>query len=129
MPRRLNAAKIALEMIDARERPAVERALDETLRGERPFLRVQCRVRTQGGELKWIETHARVMRRGADGSALRLTGTCADITDRKDFEVRQAEFMATDRAKAQMSRYIIRRFGRPEDIAAMVTYLASPAAR
>jgi NAD(P)-dependent dehydrogenase (short-subunit alcohol dehydrogenase family) len=40
----------------------------------------------------------------------------------------EAEFMATDRAKAQMSRYIIRRFGRPEDIAAMVAYLASSAA-
>lgn len=40
----------------------------------------------------------------------------------------EAEFMATDRAKAQMSRYIIRRFGRPDDIAAMVAYLASSAA-
>jgi PAS domain S-box-containing protein len=84
-----------LETVDPRERPAVERVLDETVRGERPFLRVQCRVRTQAGGLKWIETHARVMRRGPDGNALRLTGTCADITDRKDFEARQAEFMAT----------------------------------
>jgi PAS domain S-box-containing protein len=84
-----------LELIDPCERPVVERALEETLRGERPFLRTQCRVRTQSGELKWIEAHAKVMRRAADGRPLRLTGTCADITDRKDFETRQAEFMAT----------------------------------
>jgi 3-oxoacyl-[acyl-carrier protein] reductase len=41
---------------------------------------------------------------------------------------REAEYLSSDRAKAQLSRYIIRRFGKPEDIAAMVTYLVSPAA-
>jgi signal transduction histidine kinase len=45
--------------------------------------------------LKWVETHARVMERGEHGKPLRVTGTCADITDRKNFEARQAEFMAT----------------------------------
>jgi PAS domain S-box-containing protein len=84
-----------LELIDARERPALERALDEMLGGQRPFLRAQCRVRTQSGELKWVEAHAKVMRWAPDGKPLRVAGTCADITDRKDFETRQAEFMAT----------------------------------
>jgi PAS domain S-box-containing protein len=84
-----------LELIDARDRPAVETALEETLRGERPFLRSQCRVRTQSGELKWIEAHAKVMCRDSDGKPLRVAGTCGDITDRKDFEARQAGFMAT----------------------------------
>jgi PAS domain S-box-containing protein len=84
-----------LELVDARERAALERSLDEMLRGERAFLRAQCRIRTQSGELKWIEAHAKVMRAGSDGKPLRVAGTCADITDRKDFEVRQTEFMAT----------------------------------
>ena len=91
----VTTARALLELVDPRERPAVEHALDETLRGERPFLRAQCRVRTQSGELKWIEAHAKVMRWAPDGKPLRLAGTCADITDRKDFEARQAEFMAT----------------------------------
>ena len=30
-----------------------------------------------------------------DGKPLRVTGTCADITDRKNLEARQSEFMAT----------------------------------
>ncbi len=84
-----------LELIEPRERAGVEVALNETLRGERPFLRAQCRVRTQSGESKWIEAHARVMRRDADGRALRVAGTCSDITDRKILEARQAEFMAS----------------------------------
>lgn len=37
-------------------------------------------------------------------------------------------FMATDRAKAQMSQYIVRRYGRGEDVAALVTFLCSNAA-
>ena len=37
-------------------------------------------------------------------------------------------FMATDQAKAQMSRYIIRRYGTGEDVAAMATFLSSDAA-
>jgi 3-oxoacyl-[acyl-carrier protein] reductase len=38
------------------------------------------------------------------------------------------EFMATDQAKAQMSRYVIRRYGKGEDVAAMATFLSSDAA-
>jgi 3-oxoacyl-[acyl-carrier protein] reductase len=37
----------------------------------------------------------------------------------------EAEYLATERVQKQLSKYIIRRFGRPEDIAAMVTYLVS----
>ncbi len=39
-----------------------------------------------------------------------------------------AEFMATDQARAQMARYVIRRYGKPEDVAALVTFLCSDAA-
>jgi PAS domain S-box-containing protein len=84
-----------VELIHPEEQGAVQRALDEALRAERPYLRVQSRVRTQAGEWKWVETHARIMERSPSGKALRVTGTCADITERKNFEARQAEFMAT----------------------------------
>jgi PAS domain S-box-containing protein len=74
---------------------ALDSALEETLSGARPFLRNEYRIRTASGNWKWIETHARVVERAVDGSALRLTGTNADITDRKDVERRQAEFVTT----------------------------------
>ncbi len=38
------------------------------------------------------------------------------------------EFMASERTKAQLSRYIIRRFGTPEDVAQMALFLCSDAA-
>jgi 3-oxoacyl-[acyl-carrier protein] reductase len=40
----------------------------------------------------------------------------------------KAEFLASDRAKAQLSRYVIRRFGKADDVAHMVLFLCSEAA-
>jgi NAD(P)-dependent dehydrogenase (short-subunit alcohol dehydrogenase family) len=39
-----------------------------------------------------------------------------------------AEFMASDRVKAQLSSYVIRRFGKPDDVAGMTLFLCSDAA-
>ena len=74
---------------------ALDSALEETLSGARPFLRIEYRTRTPSGNWKWIETHARVVERSEDGSPLRVTGTSSDVTDRKDVERRQAEFVTT----------------------------------
>jgi NAD(P)-dependent dehydrogenase (short-subunit alcohol dehydrogenase family) len=39
-----------------------------------------------------------------------------------------AAFMASDQSKTQLSRYTIRRYGKPEDVAALTTFLCSDAA-
>ncbi len=39
-----------------------------------------------------------------------------------------AGFMASEQVKAQLSRYVIRRFGKPDDVAALVLFLCSDAA-
>ena len=39
-----------------------------------------------------------------------------------------AEILASDRVKAQLSRYTIRRYGKPDDVAAMTLFLCSQAA-
>jgi NAD(P)-dependent dehydrogenase (short-subunit alcohol dehydrogenase family) len=39
-----------------------------------------------------------------------------------------AEFLASDRAKAHVARYVIRRFGVPDDVANMALFLCSDAA-
>jgi 3-oxoacyl-[acyl-carrier protein] reductase len=39
-----------------------------------------------------------------------------------------ADFVNTDRAKAQLARYTIRRYGKPDDVAAMALFLCSDAA-
>ena len=43
-------------------------------------------------------------------------------------EAAKAEFLGSDRAKAHVSRYVIRRFGTPEDVAHMALFLCSDAA-
>jgi NAD(P)-dependent dehydrogenase (short-subunit alcohol dehydrogenase family) len=43
-------------------------------------------------------------------------------------EAAKAEFLASDRAKAHVSRYVIRRFGKPDDVAHMALFLCSDAA-
>jgi NAD(P)-dependent dehydrogenase (short-subunit alcohol dehydrogenase family) len=43
-------------------------------------------------------------------------------------EADMAEFLASDRTRAQLSRYVIRRFGKPDDVANMVLFLCSDAA-
>ena len=91
----VTAVQDLLDLIHPDERQAVQVALNGTLQGDRPFLRVQYRVLAHNGDWRWVETHARVMERDEDGVPLRVTGTCADITDRKHFEARQSEFMAT----------------------------------
>jgi PAS domain S-box-containing protein len=92
-------AVIKLEELRALVHPddveALDSALDQTLSGARPFLRIEYRIGTALGDWKWIETHARVVERAADGRALRLTGTSFDVTERKDVERRQAEFVST----------------------------------
>jgi 3-oxoacyl-[acyl-carrier protein] reductase len=43
-------------------------------------------------------------------------------------DAQKAAFMATDRAKAHVARYVIRRFGTPDDVAAMALFLCSESA-
>ncbi|MFN0315812.1 MAG: PAS domain-containing protein [Burkholderiales bacterium] len=84
-----------LALVHEEDQDRVQLAIKETLSGQRPYLRCEYRIRTHDDEWKWVETHARVVERSESGDPMRLAGTNADITERKDFERRQAEFVAT----------------------------------
>jgi 3-oxoacyl-[acyl-carrier protein] reductase len=43
-------------------------------------------------------------------------------------ETQMADFLASERTKTQLSRYVIRRFGKPDDVANMALFLCSDAA-
>ena len=64
------------------------------LKGASPEYHVEHRVRTRSGEWKWILSHGQVVSRDAAGRALRMTGTNADISARKEIERMKNEFIA-----------------------------------
>ena len=75
--------------------PHLKRALIDVLRGNTVFYDVEHRVRHREGYWVWMRSRARVVERGSDGRALRLTGTNSDITERMQIQRMKDEFIAT----------------------------------
>jgi PAS domain S-box-containing protein len=65
-----------------------------TVKGASPEYHIEHRIRTRDGGWKWILSHGRVVKRDAGGRALRITGTNADITARKEIERMKDEFIS-----------------------------------
>jgi signal transduction histidine kinase len=84
-----------LERVHPEDAARVQATVRALLRGDIPGYKVEHRVRTHGGDWKWIESAARVTARDERGRARRVTGTNADITERKAIEQMKDEFMAT----------------------------------
>jgi PAS domain S-box-containing protein len=57
-----------------------------TVRGEAPLFQVQHRMRHADGRWVWLETAGSVSSRDANGRITRMTGTNANITERKQLE-------------------------------------------
>ena len=69
--------------------------LHDVLRGTSSFYQVEHRVKTHTGDWKWIASRAKVVERDRDGRASRVTGTCADISARKEVERVKEDFVST----------------------------------
>jgi PAS domain S-box-containing protein len=65
---------------------AVDAGLRHAVKGDSAMYGVEQRIRTAGGEWKWIESHGKVVARDAQGRALRMSGINADIDERKHRE-------------------------------------------
>ena len=64
----------------------IERVRDRiaaVLEGKSEIYYAEYRVRRRDGEWRWIGSHGKVTERDANGSAVRMTGTNADITGKK----------------------------------------------
>ena len=61
-------------------------AVQAHLEGRTPSFAVDVRLRCKDGNWKWLITRGVVVRRDADGRALRLIGTHTDISKRKQTE-------------------------------------------
>jgi diguanylate cyclase (GGDEF)-like protein/PAS domain S-box-containing protein len=72
------------------------------LKGEAPAYVADYRVRTEAGEWRWLHSTGRVSERDANGRAARMSGTVADIDERKRAEqaLREREQRFRDVAEA-----------------------------
>jgi len=75
--------------------PGVAAQVAALLKGTILSYQAEHRVRTMTGDWCWIQSSARVTDRDAAGRAHRVTGTNADITERKRVEQLKEEFVAT----------------------------------
>ncbi|MEO8384540.1 MAG: EAL domain-containing protein [Betaproteobacteria bacterium] len=65
------------------DREKTGKAIFDVIRGLTTTYREEHRLITRTGEWKWVESRGMVVERDARGTAVRMTGTNADITDRK----------------------------------------------
>ena len=74
------------ETVHPEDRPAFGAALRAAVSGATPKFQIDHRVRHSDGRWVWLETFGDVTERDAEGRALRMAGTHANITDRKQLE-------------------------------------------
>jgi PAS domain S-box-containing protein len=74
------------ENVHPEDRAAFAAALHEAVNGTTPRFQIDHRVRHADGRWVWFETFGDVTQRDASGRATRMTGTNANITDRKQLE-------------------------------------------
>ncbi|MDP1790526.1 MAG: diguanylate cyclase, partial [Methylibium sp.] len=66
--------------------PQVRAALQAHLGGAAPAFQCEHRMRHRAGHWIWVQSHAVVVDRSADGQPLRVVGTHRDVTRRKEAE-------------------------------------------
>ena len=74
------------QLLNPEDLPIVWEEIGRHLAGETPFFQVEFRMRTKEGEWVWISSHGKVCDRDECGKPLRMTGTHADISIRKQVE-------------------------------------------
>ncbi len=71
------------QLVHPDDLPALQEKVRALVHGEVPEYRLEHRVRCVDGQWKWIESIAKVSERDASGRALRITGTNADVSERR----------------------------------------------
>jgi diguanylate cyclase (GGDEF)-like protein/PAS domain S-box-containing protein len=80
-----------ISMMHPDDRRQCSESLARALKGDVAVLDTEFRIRTRNGAWKWLHARGRVTERGPDGRATRISGTVADIDERKRTEATLAE--------------------------------------
>ncbi|MBJ6726486.1 sensor domain-containing diguanylate cyclase [Geomesophilobacter sediminis] len=81
-----STAQAVRNLVHPEDWPALKAVLDEHLAGVTHAYEAEYRMQTKTGSWVWFLERGKVVARGGDGRALRVAGTCSDITERKYIE-------------------------------------------
>ncbi len=76
------------EQVHVDDRPVVADAFERARNGSIEVLSFDVRVRTHGGEWRWVHSRGKVLERDEQGRPRRLVGMQLDLTERKQLEQR-----------------------------------------
>ena len=74
------------EMVHPEDLPRFMQALNDTLQGLKPLYECEYRIHCRDGCFVWVQDMGRIMQRSTAGEPLRMSGTHADINDRRESE-------------------------------------------
>jgi diguanylate cyclase (GGDEF)-like protein/PAS domain S-box-containing protein len=80
-----------IAMMHPEDRVPYTEGLVRALKGESELFDTEFRIRSSDGQWKWLHARGRVTDRGGDGRARHVSGTVADIDERKRAEAALAE--------------------------------------
>ena len=73
------------------DRDIARQSIQDHLEDRTPEYKIEYRMRTKGGQYRWILDQAKIVRRNSDGRPLRMSGTHTDVTERKQAEEEERE--------------------------------------
>ena len=118
----MNCCHVALAEMVAQKRGRIVTVVSDSGRVGEP--RLAAYSASKAGAAGFVRSIAKETGRfGITCNAISLASLQPPMTEEE-----LAQFLARDASKAQLSRYTIRRFGLPEDVAAMALFLCSDAA-
>ena len=92
-------------LVHAEDLDAVRSMYIQAIKGQREEYAVEHRIRTGTGEWRWILSRGRVVERGPDGRALRLSGINVDVHARKTAETALADIEVRYRSLTALSQH------------------------
>ncbi len=72
------------KLIHPEDRSYVKHILESHVRGDVPYYEAEIRIRTRGGQYKWVLSRGKAMERDVNGTAIRIVGVHQDITQRME---------------------------------------------
>ena len=93
-----------LEIAHPEDRQALKAVAVQLMKNEISAYAIEHRVKSEGGQWKWILSRGRVVDREPGGQALRVSGTNVDITERRKAEEARARSDARFRAVFERSQ-------------------------